>query len=61
MIKAKCPSWSQKKGCLAALEKLKEMVAELDDKLMRGTPLDEAEQDFYVNQFLRESKTTLNE
>lgn len=47
MLKAKCPSWSQKKGCYAALERLSEMVAELDGKLMTGKPLDDAEQDFY--------------
>jgi len=47
MLKAKCTSWSQKKGCYAALERLTEMVDELDGKLMTGKPLDEAEQDFY--------------
>ena len=47
MLKAKCPSWSQKKGCSAALEHLKYMVDELDCKLMQGQPLTDAEQDFY--------------
>jgi uncharacterized protein (DUF2384 family) len=47
MLKAKCPSWSQKKGCHAALERIKSMVDDLDVKLMQGTPLNDAEQDFY--------------
>lgn len=47
MLDSKCPSWSQKKGCIAALEELKNLLAGLDDKLVRGTPLDDAEQDFY--------------
>jgi hypothetical protein len=47
MLSSKCPSWSQKKGCAAALESLSLQMAELDAKLVTGTPLDPAEQDFY--------------
>jgi hypothetical protein len=47
MITSKCPSWSQKKGCAAALEELRQRVQQLDAKLVTGTPLDAAEQDFY--------------
>ncbi|CAB9500640.1 expressed unknown protein [Seminavis robusta] len=49
MLKAKCTSWNQKKGCQAALERIQQMVDELDGKLMQGTPLDAAEQNFYDN------------
>ena len=47
MVGSQCPSWSQKKGCVAALEHLKSMVDDLDGKLIKGTPLDDAEQGFY--------------
>jgi hypothetical protein len=47
MITSMCPSWSQKKGCLTVLEDLNATVQRLDGKLMTGTPLEEAEQDFY--------------
>ena len=47
MISSKCPSWSQKKGCAAALEGLRQRILQLDAKLVTGTPLDAAEQDFY--------------
>jgi hypothetical protein len=47
LLEAQCPSWSQKKGCLAALEHLQSMVDEIDSKLMKGVPLDDAEQSFY--------------
>jgi hypothetical protein len=47
MLSSKCPSWSQKKGCSVALEDLRNMICDLDAKLITGTPLDAAEQDFY--------------
>lgn len=47
MWQSKCPSWAQKKGCLAALGSVKKMVQELDSTLLSGTPLSEAEQDLY--------------
>lgn len=47
MIESRCPSWSQKKGCVGAIDSLKKMVEELDDKLLHGTPLNDSEQDFY--------------
>ena len=47
MMGSMCPSWSQKKGCMTAIEDLNETVKGLDDKLMTGVPLSEAEQDFY--------------
>jgi hypothetical protein len=47
MIESKCESWSQKKGCVAALTELKELAESLDGKLMQGQPLTDSEQDFY--------------
>jgi len=47
MLQSKCPTWSQKKGCLAAIEQVKKIVEELDAKLLSGTPLTDAEQDMY--------------
>jgi len=47
MLPSKCPSWSQKKGCVQATESLRELKNELESKLMKGIPLEEPEQDFY--------------
>ena len=47
MVSSKCPSWSQKKGMMGALEELKKIVVDLDAKLLSGTPLSDSEQDFY--------------
>lgn len=47
MITSKCSSWSQKKECLAALEKLNQQLADLDAKMVKGSPLDKDEQAFY--------------
>eukprot|EP00980_Cylindrotheca_fusiformis_P006547 scaffold1384_cov116-Cylindrotheca_fusiformis.AAC.25 len=47
MIKSKCPSWSEKKGCLASLAAIKTQQGELEQKLMSGTPLTDGEQEFY--------------
>lgn len=47
MMESKCETWSQKKGCVAALSGLKEMAESLDGKLMQGQPLTDSEQDFY--------------
>lgn len=47
MVKSKCPSWLQKKGCIAAIESLKTTLEELDAKLLTGTPLTDGEQELY--------------
>lgn len=47
ILAAKCPTWSQKKQALAVLDDLCKQVQALDQKLMTGTVLTEAEQDFY--------------
>ena len=47
MVKSRCPSWSQKKGCITALSSIKNLLEELDGKLLSGTPLTDTEQTFY--------------
>ena len=47
MISSTCPSWSQKKGCVNAIESIKKKLESMDDKLVHGTPLNPAEQEFY--------------
>ena len=47
MLQSRCPSWAQKKGCVAAIENVKKIVEELDRKLLCGIPLTDAEQDLY--------------
>lgn len=46
-VKITCPSWSQKKGCMSAIEDIKQQLAALDQKLLTGTPLSDGEQEFY--------------
>eukprot|EP00545_Synedropsis_sp_CCMP1620_P007157 CAMPEP_0119008388 /NCGR_PEP_ID=MMETSP1176-20130426/3659_1 /TAXON_ID=265551 /ORGANISM="Synedropsis recta cf, Strain CCMP1620" /LENGTH=432 /DNA_ID=CAMNT_0006960707 /DNA_START=30 /DNA_END=1325 /DNA_ORIENTATION=- len=47
MVASKCPSWSQKKGCVAAIESLKTLLHDVEATLLKGTPLTAAEQDYY--------------
>jgi hypothetical protein len=47
MLKSKCPSWIQKKGCLQCLEEIVELVHNLDQKLITGKGLNDSEQAFY--------------
>lgn len=47
MLQSKCPSWAQKKECVAVIENVKKIVEELDTKLLSGTPLTDTEQDMY--------------
>eukprot|EP00978_Attheya_sp_CCMP212_P049233 scaffold634791_cov59-Attheya_sp.AAC.2 len=47
MLSSKCPSWSQKRGCLTALGQVKDVIEQLDAKLLTGTPLSNPEQDLY--------------
>ena len=46
-IGPKCQTWSQKKGCLAALESLTDIIQKLQEKLISGTPLSEEEQECF--------------
>jgi hypothetical protein len=47
MVKSRCPSWSQKKGCIVVLTEIKTTVGEMEQKLLTGTPLTDPEQTFY--------------
>lgn len=47
MIASQCPSWSQKKQCISVMGDIRGMVESLDGKLLSGTPLTDAEQEFY--------------
>jgi len=47
MIDSMCPTWSQKKGCVTAINELIGMAGKLDEKLMQGEPLTDPEQEFY--------------
>lgn len=47
MIKNKCPSWNQKRSCLAIITDLKSMLESLDGKLLHGSVLTDSEQGFY--------------
>lgn len=47
MISSKCPSWSQKKACVSVIEEVKAIVHSLDQKLLHGAALTDAEQEFY--------------
>lgn len=47
MVTSKCPAWSQKKGMVGAIDELKKLLDGLDAKLLSGTPLSDAEQEFY--------------
>lgn len=47
MVKSRCPSWSQKKGCVAAISDIKNQLSELEQKLFNGTPLTYPEQTFF--------------
>jgi len=47
MLISKCPTWSQKKACINIIGSIKGVVESLDEKLLKGTPLDDSEQEFY--------------
>ena len=47
MIESMCPTWSQKKGALAAISELLNTAVKLDEKLIRGEVLTDPEQFFY--------------
>ncbi|KAL7563179.1 hypothetical protein ACA910_014455 [Epithemia clementina (nom. ined.)] len=64
MITSMCQTWSQKKGCVAAIDDIKALVKTLDEKLLAGTPLSDAEQSFYDDvslSSLEEKQSTLRE
>ena len=47
MLSSKCQTWTQKKGCTAAIGTIKTTLESLEQKLMSGTPLTDQEQSFY--------------
>lgn len=47
MLKNKCPSWSQKKGCLQVLQEIVEQIKHFENKLLNGDLLTPAEQEWY--------------
>mmetsp|Transcript_16712 Transcript_16712/g.25447 ORF Transcript_16712/g.25447 Transcript_16712/m.25447 type:complete len:591 (+) Transcript_16712:105-1877(+) len=47
MLERECPSWSQKKTCLESIQMMQQLLQELEQNLLKGKPLSEAEQDFY--------------
>ena len=59
MATSKCPSWSQKRACLECVAALQELLDELDDKLMNGTPLTDSEQEYYDTVVLLQEKESI--
>jgi len=47
LMKKRCPSWSQKKGCNAALANIQKKISDLEERLMKGLALDDNEQVLY--------------
>lgn len=47
MLSTKCPSWSQKKALITVIESLKGTFTQLDERLLQGSQLSDAEQTFY--------------
>lgn len=47
LVKSRCPSWSQKKGCSAAIGRIKTLISEMEQRLLEGTVLADAEQALY--------------
>lgn len=47
MVKSRCQTWTQKKGCLSALGEVKKVLLKLDEKLLQGIALEDFEQEFY--------------
>ena len=49
MVASKCQTWTQKKGCNAAISSIMATLKELEGKLLLGTALTDSEQAFYDN------------
>eukprot|EP00536_Pseudo-nitzschia_multiseries_P005971 jgi/Psemu1/191878/e_gw1.121.79.1 len=47
LIKNRCPSWSQKKGCNAAIADIQKLISNLEERLLEGVVLDDNEQTLY--------------
>lgn len=47
MVKSRCQTWSQKKGCSSVIVEIKTLLEKLEEKLLQGNPLSETEQTFF--------------
>ena len=47
LVKNRCYSWSQKKGCNAAIADIQRLVSNLEERLLEGVVLDDNEQALY--------------
>jgi len=47
LVKNRCHSWSQKKGCTASIADIQKLVANLEERLLEGVVLDDSEQALY--------------
>lgn len=47
LVKSRCPSWSQKKGCCTAIDRIKTLITEMETKLLQGTVLDDTQQEVF--------------
>jgi hypothetical protein len=47
LVNKRCPSWSQKKGCDAAIADIQKVVLDIEHRLLQGTQLSDQEQDLY--------------
>lgn len=47
MVPSICPSWSEKKYCAEVLKAAFDTINQMDNKLMKGTPLTDVQQEFY--------------
>jgi hypothetical protein len=47
LVETKCPSWSEKKGCHQSLIRIQEMMQDMEQRLMQGQALTDAEQSIY--------------
>ncbi|KAL3907742.1 MAG: hypothetical protein SGARI_003388 [Bacillariaceae sp.] len=47
LVNNRCPSWSQKKGCNAAIAEIQKLVTDVEERLLQGTPLSDSEQELY--------------
>lgn len=47
LVKNRCPSWSQKKGCSAAIADIQKLISNLEERMMEGVVLDDNEQALY--------------
>jgi hypothetical protein len=49
MVKTRCQTWSQKRGCTAVMSELMTLLQDLEAKLVKGVSLSDLEQSFYDN------------